>query len=673
MNDQVSTATLNIVNDNEKWILPTGAGAVGLDNFPDELSDLPLDLEAMPGGTNTKRGNFVTPNQFAKAKRENMLKKFQAEDRGRNTIATKIIDRIQNEHLFPFLPGCPVIQMADPVRIFFKNPWKFDTDEEQWYFSFTGYIASVTEDFDAQTNRSILRIACEDIRRLLRYMRTSTNPNILSLNVVQKQGQEIITASGEADLQKQITTRASDLALVTGNAALTSGMTIVQTGTSAGVMELLLFGDTEQLNQGKGTDPAPDISGVLGFKQGGKIVVQLPVDDNFESSLSPTLDLIYPILSPETVSLYGADWALGDGTLNPDSPESNHLWVILPDATQFPELRQPFDWGMRIDFFSEWRSRLDIINEFVKNIDCIWYATPKGDIVLEFPNYDCHPHLHDDPWKSILTLQNEFTRFSSTEDDRNIKTFTIAVGSALDGVEIPGLPFLAYEPFKNWELIVRYGVREQRSNRPFHYENKTIMNALPALAAMWQGLANADAYRLEGLEMLPNFRAAPGRPYHFKFRNQICFAETIQHQIVWGELAQTVYGFKYVRHWDAIANDWQTIGGNYGWHWKPVKSSVAADSTLATSRGPNFVQARRVLRNVPFGTADQMEQMHQAILVQESSQGPMLTPEQHAEMDRITTRMGDPVNPPEPEERRALLKEFGSLVKTASHGGSFVQ
>lgn len=670
MNDDISTATINMVNDNEKWVLPTGFAASNIDAIPDELSENTLEsdqqdrLLGLSMGTNTKTGRFTTPSKFAKLKRRNMLRKLQAEVIGGTAISQLVIERIQSSNLFPFVPGRPLIQMADPVRMFFKNPWKFD-GEEEWYFAFTGYAASVTEDFDAESNRSILRITCEDVRRLLRYMRTSTNPNIFDMNVLQ-QDSVAITAEGVDALQSKLHSRAADLVLTTGNNAISAGMVIVRRTDSdpPGVMELLLQGDTDQISISGGNrgDNAPFISGVLGFKQGGKTVINLPVDNSFENALSASLDQIYPILSPFDVGAFGIDWSLGDVNVNPEAPEANKLWVILPDESHFPQLRDPFRWDMRIDFFSEFRSRLDIINEFVNNIDCIWYATPKGDIVLEFPNYDALPQLHADPWKSILTLQNEFSRFSSTEDDRNIKTLTIAVGSALDGVATDSsAPYLAFFPFKNPELIARYGVREQRQNRPYHYSSKTIPDALPALAAMWQELANADAYRLEGLEMLPNFRAAPGRPYLFKFRNTIGFARTIQHQIVWGELAQTVYGFQYMRHFDARQGDWQKLSGNFGWHWKPVESSAASRQLDPTAKGPDFVRNKKSHADVDDPTPHSMESVHQDILQYENASGqPMLTPEQHSRLDDITRRFQ--TESLAPDERSRLLDEYSSII-----------
>jgi hypothetical protein len=705
LDDSPSTALVNIVNDNEKWILPTGFAASNIDVIPDELSEATLESGTVGGhedtllglsvGTNTKDPTFryITPAKFARLKRENFKKKLGADiadtPSGSNSVAADLLKKAQSSNLFPFLPGRPLIQMFDPIRIFLKNPWKMGPppegtgvdftslpsfqqglEPEEWYFAFTGYVAAATEDFDAQTNRSILRCSCEDIRRLLRYMRTSTNPNVFDMNVLE-QDLAPVTAQGTTDFANKLKSTAADIVLVSGNAALSAGMTLVRRLESdpPGVLELLLLGDTDGITAnegGKSGDAAPFVSGVLGFRDGGKIVTTLTVDNNFEANLTrQALNDIYPILTPEEVSAFGIDWSLGAvADARPDLNGANRLWVILPDEAHFPAFRDPFDWGMRIDFFSEFRSRLDIINEFVKNMDCIWYATPKGDMVLEFPNYDCLPQLHDDPWRSILTLQNEFTRFSSTEDDRNIKTLTIAIGSGLESINTSkSEPFLAFYAHRNPELIARYGVREQRQNRPFFYDPRVIPGALAALATMWQELANADAYRLEGLEMLPNFRAVPGRPYFFKFRNQIGFCTSVQHQVVWNQLAQTVYAFNYIRHFDAAKGEWQKISGNYGWQWKPSESSPTAAIVDNTSKGPDFIRGARDGITLADPTANNMEQVHQEILQQETTSGqPLLNEEEHVRLDSITSRFSDTTNPPAVDERLTLLNEYNSII-----------
>src|SRR5437773_8838386 len=140
---------------------------------------------------------------------------------------------------------------------------------------------------------------------------------------------------------------------------------------------------------------------------------------------------------------------------------------------------------MRIEHFNEFTHRLDIINEYVKSQDSTWYTTPKGDIVLEFPQYDMLPQKYSAPWNNILQIQNEFSKFSSTEDDRNLMTFTIVSGSAVASIDAQkAVPFMAFARHFNPSLAARFGIREQRQGRPFKYQLGVAHGSLPALASL---------------------------------------------------------------------------------------------------------------------------------------------------------------------------------------------
>lgn len=672
LDDNVSTATLNIVNDNEKWILPTALGVIPFDVFPDELSDRSINGDdgilgnLAPDTTSRRPGTYPSPMLFAKTKQARM-KEFLSKT---PDIQDRLVSQFQNSEHFPFLPGAPLFQAADRIRIFLKNPWGLQGGDnvealapEEWYFAFTGYIATVTEDFDATTNKSILRLYCEDIRRLLRYMRVTTNPNIFNLDQVT--GEDLLVSVVERRGAKLPDLRqiAPDIVLFTGNASPLSGQNIVDRTSETsrnGFLEFMLMGAQETEQNVFGVKVRAD--GVLGFREGGKVIRTLVADGNFEKNISTSLDEIYPRLSEADVARYGADWSLGS---DPDvrsvlNVEPNRLWVIIPDEAHFPNKRYPFDWQPRIDFFSEWRSRLDLINDFVKNLDCVWYATPKGDIVFEFPSYDAIPQRHSDPWRSIFSIENEFKGFSMTEDDRNIKTLTIAVGSPLDQIDLSrGLPFLLYAKVVNPELVVRYGLREQRSNRPFYYKEDSASTSIGSLARMWQELANSDAFRLEGLEALPNFRAVPGRPYFFKFRNLIAYAEMVQHQVVWGSLAQTVYGMKYVRHFDINTGTWRKISGNYGWNWSnDPKSSQVERNLDPLSHGADTVVSRKETDLVD-PTAKILREHLQRDLLRKN-----LTDEQKNRLQEIVNTFS--TQTVTPDERNRLRVEYRDIVSQAS-------
>src|SRR5947207_4907319 len=349
--------------------------------------------------------------------------------------------------------------MNDPIRIFLKNPWNLsrkstgdlDTEvSEEWYFAFTGFISAVTEDFNAESNMSTLHLFCEDTRKLLRYMRTTTSPNVFNINVAD--GFVSTLDNATADTRELFGKFSGDAVMLTGNAAIQAGMTLVNVDPQGkgndGVMDLLLFGDTgnapsdsfKLVDKDSGTQK---ISGFMGFRRENKVVLQIPGTDVVESQTSAQMDVLYPALSESDVDLYGADWSLGAS--NEVAPELNRLYVIIPSSSLFKTVKWPYDWQMRIEHFNEFVPRLDVINEYVKNQDSTWYTTPKGDMVVEFPQYDMTPQKYSAPWNNILQIQNEFTRFSSKEDDRNIMTFTIANGSALDGVQTEQhVPFFEY-------------------------------------------------------------------------------------------------------------------------------------------------------------------------------------------------------------------------------------
>jgi hypothetical protein len=394
-----------------------------------------------------------------------------------------------------------------------------------------------------------------------------------------------------------------------------------------------------------------------------------------ESQMTDFLDEMYPILSLDDVERFGADWSLGSDapTVTNLGVDQNRFFVIMPSKALFAQggvtdessFRWPVEYAFRIGYIAEFRSRLDIMNEFVKKLDCIWHTTPKGDIVLEFPQYDFIPQAYEPPWRSVFSVQNGFERFSITEDDRNIKTLTVAVGSSIPMVDTSnGHPYLAYHKHINLELAARFGIREQLENRPFMYSEQFINSSLPALASMWQELANSDAYRIEGLTTLPNFRAPIARPYFFKFRNLIAFATEVHHTVVWNQAAQTTYGLKYVRHYDPRINNWRKLSGEYGWFWgRPDKQSTVN----ATGSG---VQKQIVSQDRPYTdpTVDEMKTLLDEIHLRESSTGTaILTDAENTRLENIISTLEDPSTPADPlNSRELLLEEFDQIIGEAS-------
>jgi len=680
VDEEIATATVNIINDNSKWVLPPGIGVIPFDLYPDELSDRPLTTANTsqslfgPDTTSRRPGSYVTPIQFAKKKQEN-FKRFLS---SLGEIGQRVLDQFSRNIHFPFLPGGPLFQAGDRIRIFLNNPWTFQgqstnvpTDSEEWYFAFTGFIGAVTEEFDGTSNQSVIHLYCEEIRRVLRYMRTTTNPLIFHLDQVtlsDLKGEErptSITGRGAEEVTPPLRTFAPDTILYTGNNAPQSGQVIVDRSSpdsSNGFLEWMLIGVQ---NQEAANLPGQRVTvdGVMGFPYGKKEIIELVLDETYEQRLSPVMDRIYPKLSYNDVTRYGADWSLGSDprVFTELGTDPNKLWVILPVKEHFPDRTYPFDWENRVDIFSEWESRFNLISDFVKKLDCTWYSTPKGDIVFEFTNYDSVPLRYESPWSSIFTIYNEWRRYSYTEDDRNIKTFTLVNASPVDQYDLSrGAPFLSYGRHINPELIARFGVREQRSNRPFYYKEDVAGQALNALASRLQELANADAFRIEGMECLPNFRAVAARPYFIAHRNIIAFAKSIRHRVVWGQMAQTVYTFQYVRHFDIVTREWKKISGNFGHSWM----NTELPSEVRKNNQPGNQQTQPVRYEAP--PFERRDDVTQEILTNSVSEyfriRPNLSTEDKQKLDSIISQFSAAQTT---EDRKKLIDEFTTVLNRA--------
>jgi hypothetical protein len=675
-NERFGTARINVVNDNEKWILPTTSTIIARGFTADELSvgsvglqDLSMFTEdrqgtnsksdqEVPVGTASEGDGFVmTPRRFAHIKRTNMRERVKDLDYAQLQRALDI--KFRDKSVFPFIPGSPLIQMADPIRIFLKNPWNLASEgssqfgppeqfDEEWYFAFTGFVSSVTEDFDVETNRSILRIFCEDIRKILRYMRVTSNPqvfNSLSLpRSIQGAGKD------KAGIVH------ADLTRFHGSQAVQAGQTLVDLEQNTnGIIETMLFNSGGQVD---GEVP----QGVLGFRKPDNLSETVHALNTSEAEVgtSDVLDKLYPKLNEQEVSEYGEDWSLGA------LDQKNRFFVIVPKRSNFPNRRYPYDLSARVNFYYEWKSRFDVINDFVKVQDSLWYATPRGDIVLEFPQYDATPHKHKTPWSNILSIQDEFTGFNLTEDDRKIQTQTIATTSAVDALDVSSeFPIVGHGSKDNPELIARYGLRLHLESRPFKYAKKdSTSDSANALAAMWQELTNADAYRLEGLTTLPNFRAPIARPYFFKARNLIGFATQITHTVVWGEMARTEYGLQYLRHFDPVEGKWLKVGGNYAWNWAgDSNASGAIPEGDKAGGGGEAQRSNTLLADDP--TTDAVYQAFLDIEEREAATGQSIL----AETDRQQMRdmFGTIFTSPQRDSkfRKQFLERASEILRTA--------
>lgn len=543
MNDEINTMRISVANDGEKWIIPPGVALTDQPFAEDNLNDAWDGFSQQ--SPNSDGRSFLSV--FMQQKIERFRKRGSLYLNGFNTV----VDSLAHGPTYPMVPGMPALQATDPIRVFFRNPWILqstgvDTNSgsifpnDVWYFAFTGFVATVTEQYDASSNRSILSLYCEEIRRLLRYMQTTTNPDIIDQSTLQGAVLLENTPNNVAAQQQSSPIFARD---ENQTSSIISGNTVIQ------ALEKMLFGNAGSTGQGK-------IEGIHGFDKSREVVMEAS-SDNVEQQTSLQLDTMYPALSYDDMIVAGSDYLFDNKT----------LYILLPDPAGFPNRIWPYQFQVNATQFSEMRNRFDILDEFITSLDSLWYSTPKGDIVLEFPQYDMSPFKYSSPWKNILQIQNEWSGFSLSDDDRAVKTLALGKGSAIRDQNVKSILFDA-AAVSDVGMQARYGLRILPFDKPFYFSSEDQPGGIKALAAMRLNLANADSNRLEGLECLPNFRAPLARPFWFKYRNIIGFLTRVTHRIIWGQSAQTVYMLEHLRHFDAGRRDWVRLSDGYGWSWK---------------------------------------------------------------------------------------------------------
>ena len=184
---------------------------------------------------------------------------------------------------------------------------------------------------------------------------------------------------------------------------------------------------------------------------------------------------------------------------------------------------------------------------------------------------------------------------------------------------------------------------------------------------MMQELNNSDCFRIEGLECLPNFRAPIAKPYFFKYKNVVAFCTGIHHNIVWGQLAQTVYEFKYVRHFDPFStadSPWVKLSGKYGWSWGDPE--VGQDFTGGTTSPDRFI-AKNPVSDFD-GTGDTLTTIVGNIRDAQAKGPSPYSPDQLDRLDAIANRLRDPnldISDPKNDPTGDKKTETHSLIEEA--------
>lgn len=506
---------------------------------------------------------------------------------------------IGNAARYPFSAEDPIWHPNDPIRVFYRDPF----NPARWYHMFAGFASDFQDEVD-ENNQKLLVISGEGPTKLLRYARITTNPGVIDINAVADSERDAVLRTVWQSGFSNITLPELMFAIIFGNNPDDDTKFSIRRDTEKETaISKSRFGGVGHFNLEK--------SGVLEFgppSTGGnedalqsvQSVSITSIDSlqawqsliDHEVKITDLADMAIPEFNGE--SLFSEVIRFADGTPDPRSvitilgerpdifPTDGGRLLLLIPASFHPQTNREIllkDMIRNFRLQTEFSSRLGIIYDTIDNIEFLFYESPKGDLICEFPLYDFDPKdwnvedkishqqfengdlsENDDvdrgPFGSryIISKKNTYN-FSRQYSDEKVRTQMVSYWSLIQQLDETGDTRDIIKPvvinLKHlWPL---YGIRtEQVPPRSFIASQE----AAYATAHVYLNKMNADAINL-GINAVPNFGLWLNRPIQFLPRNLIGTTSSLSHGIKWGMggSVDTRVNLRYVRTWDGLTDN----------------------------------------------------------------------------------------------------------------------
>lgn len=508
---------------------------------------------------------------------------------------------------YPFQAEDPIFHPNDPIRIFFRDPF----NANRWYHMFAGFASDFDDNVD-ENNQKILTIGGEGPSKALRYARITFNPGIIDVNVLAQQKVDVAIRTFWQSGLANLTLPELLFFIVFGNDpenddkfSLRRDSPVGQSITQAtiGGVGNFNFKRSAVLEFGPSSS-----GGVEDALQGLNI---LPVENL--STWQSLIDHEVKITDLEEMAVEEFDGKsffsnvirFGDGTPDPTSiitilgenpqlfPVDGGRLLLLIPASFHPSVNREVllrDIIKNPAMQTEFSSRLRVIYDTIERIEFIFYESPKGDLICEFPLYDFDP----DDWnlkekiphisvenQKIFTSVNESRgpfggrfvidkkntyNFSKQINDEKVRTQVIGHFKLFQGYDVEGSSrdIQAGAVITLEHLIPLYGLRLEQIDPKGFISTK---EAAYAYSHLILNQMNADARNI-GINAVPNFGLWLNRPILFVERNCIGTTTSVGHSIKWGMggSVDTRVNINFIRGWDGLLDEngnpvYATIGG----------------------------------------------------------------------------------------------------------------
>lgn len=196
----------------------------------------------------------------------------------------------------------------------------------------------------------------------------------------------------------------------------------------------------------------------------------------------------------------------------------------------------------------EFQNRLALCYQALDRIEFIFYCTPKGDLVVEFPLYDFDPNDFGALRESSYVVESaDLFSVSSTVSDASVKTIAKVDVSLFNMTDTNNDARNALHTIvvKNPAMFPVYGTRQEVGNREGLIQTD---QAARLYCNILLNRLNADAHSVS-LPIIPRFDIGLNRPILWKYRNHIGTTVSVVHNLAWNGSWRTTLNVNHMRGW----------------------------------------------------------------------------------------------------------------------------
>lgn len=527
---------------------------------------------------------------------------------------------------YPFQAEDPIFHANDPIRVFFRHPF----DPKRWYHMFCGFLSNF-DDHVSENNQKILTITAEGPSKILRYARITTNPGIVDIKAVELSEFDATERSFYSSGFKGLTLPEVIFAIIFGNDPDNKwgGKFTVEQKDADGnkLPKQIRFQGVGNFNYKRSvaveygpktagnttssaitTVPVTSVDNLSTYQSLidhevkitdlDELLVEDQVSDAGEATNNEVIQFKNSV--PRTVSKdYDVEYIMDFiGRRTDLYPVDGGALVMLLPASLEAEINRDVllkDILQSVAMVTEFKSRLGMMYDILERLEFVFYESPRGDLICEFPLYDFDPEdfgytdvphvvakqigklermlvenedIKRGPFgNSWNVIKNDTYNFSKGITDEKIRTQITSPWSIAQGYE-------ATVP--NTKGILKPAVITLRHLTPLYWLRLEQINPKGIIASKEAALTfahitlnkiNSDARNL-GINTVPNITTWLNRPIFFEQRNCYGVLMSSSHSIKWGMggSMDTRLNINYIRGWDGLLDAdgkpvYTTIGG----------------------------------------------------------------------------------------------------------------